>query len=511
MGLSWHSIAVWQEKDTSKPPIFLRFRSSTTFILSTICIAIFTDIFLYAVIVPVIPFALRIRVGTPEKDVQHQVSILLAVYGAALLGGSPICGFISDRLPNRRLPLLLGLLALMGSTLLLCLGTNMAMMLTGRVLQGLSAAVIWTVGLALLADTVGADSIGQSLGYAGISLASGTLVSPLLGGIVYDKAGYFSVYYMCFGMIILDIFLRFALIEKKVARRWLEQDANVVPGELNAFGEKGHQSASSARPKGSEQAANVKAQADMANVSRVVSRNITMGQSMKMFGSLISSRRLLAALFCTLVGAMLLTAWDAVLPLFVNELFGWHSIGGGLIFLPLIMPTLLAPLIGYWSDKNGPKWPATIGFVFAVPSLVLLRFVNHDGIRQIVLLCALLALIGLADALALTPLQAEIAYLVKQKERSQPGIFGGRGAYATAFGLSNTAFAGGMLVGPLWGGFVKQQAGWGTMGWTIALLSFITAIPAFVFVGGPLFRKDDHDVPAGDEVGSEGREGSVAV
>ena len=185
------SLAFWRSENASRPPILFKIRSSETFIVLTISIAIFTDIFLYACIVPVMPFALQTRIGVSEHDIQHQVSVLLAVYGASLAAGSPICGVFSDRMPNRRMPLLVGLVVLGGATVLLCLATNLAMMLAARVLQGLSAAVVWTVGLALLADTVG-DRIGQALGYVSISMSAGVLVAPMIGGIVYAKAGYYS-------------------------------------------------------------------------------------------------------------------------------------------------------------------------------------------------------------------------------------------------------------------------------------------------------------------------------
>ena len=89
------------------------------------------------------------------------------------------------------MPLLIGLVVLGGATVLLCLATSFAMMIASRVLQGLSAAVVWTVGLALLADTVG-DRIGQALGYVSISMSAGILVAPMIGGIVYAKSGYYS-------------------------------------------------------------------------------------------------------------------------------------------------------------------------------------------------------------------------------------------------------------------------------------------------------------------------------
>ncbi len=86
--------------------------------------------------------------------------------------------------------------------------------------------------------------------------------------------------------------------------------------------------------------------------------------------------------------------------------------------------------------------------------------------------------------MALTPLLAEISYIVRVKEGSRPGVFGGRGAYATAYGLFNTAFAGGMLVGPIWGGFVAQGDGWATMGWSLAVLALVGAAVAALMIGG---------------------------
>jgi MFS family permease len=100
------------------------------------------DMFLYGVIVPVIPFAIRSRGHIEEDRVQYWVSVLVAVYGASLLAFSPICGWLADRSSSRRMPLLLGLLVLLGSTVLLNIGNSISLFITGRVLQGASAAVV---------------------------------------------------------------------------------------------------------------------------------------------------------------------------------------------------------------------------------------------------------------------------------------------------------------------------------------------------------------------------------
>lgn len=220
-----HLRLVIGKKDTEignkTPPAFLRFRSSKTFILATVCIAIFTDILLYGIIVPVMPYALTNRVSVSEDSVQTWNAILLACYTIALFVGSPLVGIYADHSSSRRWPLLIGLFALTASTVMLCLGRSIAVLILGRIFQGFSAAIVWSVGLALLADTYG-SKIGMAMGYSSIAMSMGLLVSPVIGGAVYNHVGYYAVYYIAFGCIFLDVILRLALIEKKVARQWID-------------------------------------------------------------------------------------------------------------------------------------------------------------------------------------------------------------------------------------------------------------------------------------------------
>jgi len=498
MPVPTRDILAGQKRGVSNPPRLLKHRSSTWFILSTICIAVFTDVFLYGIIVPVIPFSLTVRCGVEEKDVQHWVSVLLAVYGAALLASSPVCGWLADHSSSRRLPLLFGLLALGGATLLLCLGTSIVLLIIGRLLQGISAAIVWTVGLALLVDTAGQEEIGQVMGYVSISMSVAVLVAPLLGGVVYARGGYYPVYYMAFALIILDIVLRVALVEKKVAKKWIAEDESKVeetstppPSVSDSEKEK------EANPKTSESPIPLP-------IARLPSTNPPFSpksSSLPPILTLLSSRRLLSTLYCTLVQSSLLTAWDAIIPLRVSHLFGWHSLGAGLIFLPLVLPSFLAPFIGAYADRHGPRLPTFLGFLLATPFLVLLLLVSHPGIRQIVLMCALLGLLGFALTMVMTPLMAEITYEVAAQEKAQPGKFGPKGAYAQAYGLFSTAFAGGMLVGPLWGGFVTGTAGWGTTCWSLGVWSVVSAVPAVLFTGGWIGERKRKDENQGEGEG----------
>ncbi|GAB7364646.1 hypothetical protein MBLNU230_g5449t1 [Neophaeotheca triangularis] len=507
----------WLTGSASQPPICLQFRSSKTFIVLTVASAVFTDIFTYGIVVPVLPFALEERAGISPDQVQSWVSILLAVYGAALLAASPVCGLLADKSDSRRLPLILGLIALGGATVMLCVGTSIAVLAAGRALQGLSAAVVWVVGLALLVDTVGSHEIGQAMGYVGMAMSLGILLAPLLSGVVYDAADYYSVYYMAFGLIVVDIFLRLAIVERKVAVRWLPEDGKTeeekrdsmigIPGEPKQFGPiEGHSGNRFGNPStddiemssdvGRSKEHDVTEPADgiAPDVTTPSKAGRSWGDRMPPVLWLLSSRRLLSALWAVLIQASLLTAFDSVLPLYVRDTFGWNSVGAGLVFLPIVITSFFGPLIGWASDKYGPRWFATAGFVMATPLLILLRLVDHNSLKQKVLLCALLALIGIALALQLTPVMAEITYTVVAKEQKQaPGFFGKNGAYAQAYGLFNMGFAAGSLVGPLVAGMVVQAHGWGLATLILGILSIVTAVPVVIWTGGSIRKKRGSD------------------
>lgn len=145
-------------------PAGLQWRSSKLFVTVTLGIGLFTDLFLYSLVVPVLPFMLADRIGLPLDQIQDQVSSLLAAYAGASTVVSPFIGIVTDRLGTRRLPFLAGLAALILSTLLLLLGRTINVLLVARVLQGISAAVVWTTGLALCLETVGAENLGKAIG-----------------------------------------------------------------------------------------------------------------------------------------------------------------------------------------------------------------------------------------------------------------------------------------------------------------------------------------------------------
>ncbi|KAI3342362.1 MFS transporter-like protein [Ustulina deusta] len=465
---------------SSNPPRLLSFRSSTSLIVTTVNLAIFTDIFFYGLIVPVLPFALSTQVGVPEDEVQYWVSILLAAYSAALFVGSPIAGIYADHTSSRRWPFLLGLVALAASTFLLAFGHSVGLFILGRVLQGLSAAVVWSVGCALLVDTTG-SSVGVAMGYVNISMSIALLLAPVIGGVAYNNAGYLAVYYVAFGVVGLDIVLRLVMIEKKVARQWIKEpetgnsqiDVENTPPTDPSSGEPLRNSAAITNIETGATAS--VAQASHGNASKPDQEK----HRSRPVIALLKSPRLLAALYGILVESGILIGFDAVLALFVRKLFGWNSTAVAVLFLALFIPGFIAPLAGWLSDKYGAKWPSFAGFVATIPVLISLRFVTENTIQHKVLLGFLLALAGATLPFSMTPLMAEISYVIEAKEAENPGIFGEKGVYGLAYGLFNMAFALGGIIGPIWAGYVVESAGWGTLTWNFGLWSASAALVVF--------------------------------
>lgn len=119
---------------------------------------------------------------------------------------------------------------------ILCFGKTITILLIGRVLQGFSAAAVWVVGLAMLVDTVGEDRVAESMGYISLATVSGLLSAPVLGGLVYDLGGYYSIFAVSFAFIALDILLRLLVIEQGSAAQWHDKNSESEYGTFEAPG-----------------------------------------------------------------------------------------------------------------------------------------------------------------------------------------------------------------------------------------------------------------------------------
>ena len=344
---------------------------------------------------------------------------------------SPPVGIIADKLSARQFPFLIGLLALLAATLLFFLGKTVAVLIVARILQGVSAAVVWTIGLALLLDTVGPDNLGLTIGSIFGFISIGELAAPVLGGVVYDKAGYAAVFSMGFALLGIDFIMRFLIIEKKVARRYKiepEDDSN-SENEAERDEESGERDANEEDPL-------------MGNGKQESEWKITTEPPKWIckFPILycLGNSRLLVAQLVAFMQATLLSAFDATIPTQAKALFGFDSLKAGLLFTPLVLPYLvLGPVAGKLVDKYGPKPAAVFGFLFEVPALILLRVPLPGGTTQIAIYCVIVALNGVGLAAIGSPSIVEASYVCDGYFKNNEDFFGGEGPYAQLYAINS--------------------------------------------------------------------------
>lgn len=188
---------------SSNSSLMERYLSSKTAVVAVVALALFVDMVLYDMIVPILPTLLK-RVG---KDDSY-VGILFAVYAVGFLVATPIFGVWSDRRRDRKLPMLLGQAGLAMATLLFAFSRSYSLLILARILQGIAAAISWTLGMALLADAVPAEELGVAMGTVFGCQTLGYFVGPLMGGILTQLVSIETPFLVCAILCTVDLAAR---------------------------------------------------------------------------------------------------------------------------------------------------------------------------------------------------------------------------------------------------------------------------------------------------------------
>ncbi|TPX12465.1 uncharacterized protein E0L32_006877 [Thyridium curvatum] len=345
--------------------------------------------------------------------------------------------------------------------------------------------MLWVVCLALLSDTVGQNGIGQAVGIIGIPMSVGPIIGPLLGGVIYAYGGYFAVFGLMFGLLAIDAVLRLLLVEKKVARKWLESGQNTQPEAAVPSADNKDEAVSPVPESVDTCETPTVPRVDNDGTQAPSSQNSKTSRRLPAVFRLLLNPRITVGIIGGLLQSALNVAFDSTLPLVVEDIFGWNQTGQGLIFITILIPSLLQPVFGRITDKyqQGRRLLGAGGCLLATPFYVLLRLVTHDSIGQKVLLCVLLVIIGLAMAISMPAIIAEIGTAVEDQEKEDPQAVKG-GVVATGWSLVNAAYAAGCLIGPLFAGLIRNAAGWQTTTWCLGLLSGVTGVFVLLFLDG---------------------------
>ncbi|KAL8738688.1 MAG: hypothetical protein Q9181_000572 [Wetmoreana brouardii] len=427
-----------------------------------------------------------------DLEVQFWLSLLLTVFGLFLGLGAPFAGWAADR-GARATPFLFGLLLAIVSTVLFALARAPGLLLVGRIFQGLAASVIYTAGLALVADAVGPDEIGAWMGFVFSGNTFGLLLAPFIAGIVYDQAGYFAVFGVCFGIFGFDIVLRAFMIEKREAVKWLRDQKTTVAASDGQHADEAGNTAEGNNEhnetNGSTEVGNEDGTPEPEEHTSLLRHKSTTPPSwfrrtFRKMAILGSSPRLIAAIYGCLTHTMLLACIDSILPLFVKRTFDWTATGAGSIFLTITCPSLFGTFFGALADRYGSRPVCLTGLALTTLNLGLMGLVKENTLVDKVILCVFLVLVGVGLNLILAPLAADVFATVDALTASRPDVFGKTGAYAQAYSLMCGALGLGTALGPILAGSFYEKTNWPITVGFLAILCALPSVGVFLYTGG---------------------------
>lgn len=122
-----------------------------------------------------------------------QVQWIVLAYLLAITASIVGVGRLGDRVGRRRL-LEVGLLVFTVASAVAGLAPSLGVMIVARVAQGLGAAVMMALSLALVAESVPVARTGGAMGLLGSTSAAGTALGPSLGGLLIDGLGWPAIF-----------------------------------------------------------------------------------------------------------------------------------------------------------------------------------------------------------------------------------------------------------------------------------------------------------------------------
>ena len=124
-----------------------------------------------------------------------QVQAVVVVYLVALTITVVIAGRLGDRYGLK--PALMTGLVIFGMASLLCgFASNLWLLVGARAFQGIGAAFLMTLAMALVRQTAGKERIGRAMGLLGTVSALGMAIGPSLGGLLIELTGWRSLFWL---------------------------------------------------------------------------------------------------------------------------------------------------------------------------------------------------------------------------------------------------------------------------------------------------------------------------
>lgn len=146
-----------------------------------------------------------------------QVQAVVVAYLAALTASVVIAGKFGDRRGLK--PMLVAGLGVFAAASLLCaLAPDLEWLIAARALQGIGAAFLMTLAMALMRQAAGEAHVGRAMGVLGTVSALGTALGPALGGLLIAGAGWRGIFWVQVPLALLALVLTVSMLPEETAQ-----------------------------------------------------------------------------------------------------------------------------------------------------------------------------------------------------------------------------------------------------------------------------------------------------
>lgn len=132
-------------------------------------------------------------IGTAFSASFSHVQWVVVAYLAALTCSVVAAGRLGDLRGLKRM-ILVGLALFAIASLICGIAPTLWLLICGRVLQGIGAAFLMTLSMALMRELASPERLGRAMGLLGTVSALGTALGPSLGGVLIPLAGWRAVF-----------------------------------------------------------------------------------------------------------------------------------------------------------------------------------------------------------------------------------------------------------------------------------------------------------------------------
>ena len=397
-------------------------------------------------------------------------------------------GPLLDYFSTNRTPFLLGLFVTFFSTFLFALGTTIPILLSARLLEGLSTAVVATVGSALLREIVPSEHLGRAMGYTSMALSMGLLSGPVIGGLLYEYAGYFATFVPALCLVGLETVLRIMIVEQEKGKpershhqqKRDDEDVEVGKGETTNCSDS-HDIGLEGAMQEEMCTSGLHDRQQHESQPLLTQEMVPVLSTKPNYHILFNEPRFLVAATASFLLNTIINAFDAVLVPYISDTFSLGPIHAAALFMCLAIPMLFSPLMGSIADARGTKLVAAAGLVLEALTLGALSLVGHDTTQHpMLVLGALFAALGIAMSSSTVSLRLEISRVVDDAcfQGQEESRSNSKALFARATGFVNATLAAGGMLGPLAGGWLRLGVGWCGMalimaGTCVVLLGFV--------------------------------------